>query len=1204
MKKEKKLSTFNFQLSIVLMLAFMGLSLNGAFAQREYWVLSQVGEKYYLSLHVDGQFDHAIGDDADLTTTFNKIREDTRGRTCTIRFGTESWTNNFWDHRGLISNTGATYPWGKIILIGGGSGNASTYIIGIQDGITVDCMARISNTGSGAAINNSGTLTMGNGGDLWSKSGSAIVNSGIVNVNEGNVWTDTGVGIRNNSTGTVNISGGNVTGGQAGGRAIYNVSSGTVNISGTAQVLSSTGIAVDNSSTGKITVSGNATVKSANVNSSTPGTIYLNNSGAATTDRLVVNGGKIENWEAGGVAVYNASPGAISISGGTVQAQNIAIRNNNTGLLTVTGGTVQVNTGVAVWNNSTGDLNINNGTVLAAAAGGRAIYNLSGGNVSIRNSALVSSTTGIAVDNASTGRITVSNSATVTSANVNSSAPGTIYLYNNGTSTSIRLSITGGTVKNTAAGGVAICNTSRGSISITGGTVSTTTGNAIRKNNTGQLNISGGTVSATTGDAVWNDNAGEINISGGTVTSAGGAIVNNGAGTLNISGTAKVTTTATNTYSAIYNPSTGAVNIEGNAEVSGGGSYAIYNASTGKITILGNAIVTSANSNGSQGTVCLTVTSASTADLLEIISGTVRNTASGGVAIRNASGRAVSVTGGTVETTTGVAIQNNNNATLNISKGTVRATGAGGRAIYNTSTGAVNISGTAFVSSTTGIAVDNSNTGKITVSGGTVTSANVNSSAPGTIYLYNNGTATADRLVISGGTVSNTATNGTALYNGSAGAVSISGGTVQANNGTSIQNARTGEVTVSGTAQVSSLNTNPTVYNTSSGKITINGGIIWGAGNIAVRNNSSGTVTVNNGMIRTTGGLAISNSSSGTVSINGGIVFSYGTQITDIMSGNYSNNSSGSGIIVAWNQAAGKTNYATGTSEHIFKSPSAAVAVWGKQGATNGISVSYKTNTGIIPLGVTVGDAASLSGTVSITGTAAFGGTLTANTGGLTPTPLGTLSYQWKRGSTNIGSNSATYTLTQADIGSTINVTVTSANYSGSVTSAPTATVAKATQTPPAAPTMASRISTSITLNAIAGCEYRRGTGAWQTSTTFSGLTPNTDYRFTARRAETATHSASSASPEATISTTTGVGIEELKIENGKLKIYPNPTSGELRVESGELQVEDYRIFNVAGQMLMQGKILEESPIINVTSLASGIYYLRAGDKTVKFVKK
>jgi hypothetical protein len=80
-----------------------------------------------------------------------------------------------------------------------------------------------------------------------------------------------------------------------------------------------------------------------------------------------------------------------------------------------------------------------------------------------------------------------------------------------------------------------------------------------------------------------------------------------------------------------------------------------------------------------------------------------------------------------------------------------------------------------------------------------------------------------------------------------------------------------------------------------------------------------------------------------------------------------------------------------------------------------------------------------LTGTVNITGDAIVGQTLTANTSSLGGS--GTISYKWWRDTTNIGTNSSTYTVVAADVGSRITVVVTRANNSSSVTSSQTATV-------------------------------------------------------------------------------------------------------------------------------------------------------------------
>ena len=96
-----------------------------------------------------------------------------------------------------------------------------------------------------------------------------------------------------------------------------------------------------------------------------------------------------------------------------------------------------------------------------------------------------------------------------------------------------------------------------------------------------------------------------------------------------------------------------------------------------------------------------------------------------------------------------------------------------------------------------------------------------------------------------------------------------------------------------------------------------------------------------------------------------------------------------------------------------------------------------------------------LIGTVTIVGDAHFGATLAADTSGLRTnlegTDMGDLTYEWHRKNgetiTAVGTDSATYTLTQADIGATITLTVTAANCNGSVVSAATTTITKAPYT-------------------------------------------------------------------------------------------------------------------------------------------------------------
>ncbi|MDI9469943.1 MAG: hypothetical protein QM296_07035 [Bacillota bacterium] len=97
-----------------------------------------------------------------------------------------------------------------------------------------------------------------------------------------------------------------------------------------------------------------------------------------------------------------------------------------------------------------------------------------------------------------------------------------------------------------------------------------------------------------------------------------------------------------------------------------------------------------------------------------------------------------------------------------------------------------------------------------------------------------------------------------------------------------------------------------------------------------------------------------------------------------------------------------------------------------------------------------------------------------------------------------------------------------------------TATTLKSAQTAPTAPVVATLTDTSITLEEIAGAEYRLNDGAWQTDPEFTGLSPNTTYKLYVRLAETDTHLASPESPVTTATTLKSDQTEPDKTEPTK----------------------------------------------------------------------
>jgi hypothetical protein len=84
------------------------------------------------------------------------------------------------------------------------------------------------------------------------------------------------------------------------------------------------------------------------------------------------------------------------------------------------------------------------------------------------------------------------------------------------------------------------------------------------------------------------------------------------------------------------------------------------------------------------------------------------------------------------------------------------------------------------------------------------------------------------------------------------------------------------------------------------------------------------------------------------------------------------------------------------------------------------------------------------------------------------------------------------------------------------------------------------------------------------------------------------------------------VGISETKNVINSLKLYPNPTSGDLTIETPEKGT--LFVFDLNGVLLLQRELAEPTSTIDFNTLPGGVYFVKlVGSKGVqvgKFVKQ
>jgi len=81
------------------------------------------------------------------------------------------------------------------------------------------------------------------------------------------------------------------------------------------------------------------------------------------------------------------------------------------------------------------------------------------------------------------------------------------------------------------------------------------------------------------------------------------------------------------------------------------------------------------------------------------------------------------------------------------------------------------------------------------------------------------------------------------------------------------------------------------------------------------------------------------------------------------------------------------------------------------------------------------------------------------------------------------------------------------------------------------------------------------------------------------------------------------LSINERSLSN--LNLYPNPTTGELKIDNGELTINNIEVFDIYGRKILSNHLitLSSHQKIDISHLQSGIYFLKVGNKIGRVVK-
>jgi hypothetical protein len=82
------------------------------------------------------------------------------------------------------------------------------------------------------------------------------------------------------------------------------------------------------------------------------------------------------------------------------------------------------------------------------------------------------------------------------------------------------------------------------------------------------------------------------------------------------------------------------------------------------------------------------------------------------------------------------------------------------------------------------------------------------------------------------------------------------------------------------------------------------------------------------------------------------------------------------------------------------------------------------------------------------------------------------------------------------------------------------------------------------------------------------------------------------------------VGIDAITFTNHELRVFPNPTTGQLTIKNEQLTIENVEIYDIVGKKLSNFNFQLSTNEIDISHLANGMYFLKIDGKTFKIIKE